>query len=371
MRKYKLTRLFQVILAVMAIITAIVCARPLTKGVFTGIQICLNNLVPSLFLFMVLSSFLVRSGIGEQVFFLISKPLSKAFHIPERFVVIFCFSLLGGFPVGAKLIADAVERQEMDAATGRRMLAYCVNCGPAFLISAVSLPVFRNITVGLVVYLSQILAAIAVGIISGLKKDMPELPAALSGRRVSLSNELVSAVSSTVQSMSLVCAFVIIFTGVSQLLKDSGVLSAVTSLLEHVMTKEAANSLIIGILEVTSGCNELQSCRSLLLFAFIAGFGGLCVHIQVKAILNRAGVKMGLFYLYRPVYIALSLFFSMVLIRFFGGTASVMAAQDIPVPKIYSVSPLGSILLVILAVLLLLSTRKSDIIEKNEKRASK
>ena len=365
MIKSKLIHFIQVIAAIAGIIIAIVCAKPLTKGVFTGLQICLNNLVPSLFLFMVLSSFLVRSGIGERIFFLISKPLAKAFHIPEQFVVIFCFSLLGGFPVGAKLIADAVERQEMDAALGKRMLAYCVNCGPAFLISAVSLPVFRNIRVGLVVYLSQILAALTIGILSGLGKNSPCFSAAPSQRRTSLSNELVAAVSSTVQSMSLICAFVLVFTGVSQLLKDSGVLSSAASLLEHIMTREAANSLVIGLLEVTSGCNELQSCRSLLMFAFITGFGGLCVQIQVKAILNRAGVKMGLFYLYRPVYIGLSLFFSMILIRFFGGTASVMATQEIPALKIYSVSPFGSILLIFLAVLLLLSTRKSGIINNN------
>ena len=210
-----------------------------------GIQICLNSLIPSLFFFMALSSFLMQSGIGDKMFYPLCYPLSKMFRIEKKFVPIFCFSLLGGYPIGPKLIADAISKKEMSPKTGARMLAFCVNCGPAFLISAVSVPIFHNYRIGMIVYLSQILSAFCIGCLLGRKKTESPFSKVLTQNQqyahLSFSNEFVIAVQTSVKSMALICAFVVAFTGISQVLKDTGMIHAISSLLQYVMTEESAN----------------------------------------------------------------------------------------------------------------------------------
>ena len=335
-----------------------------------GIQICLNSLIPSLFFFMALSSFLMQSGIGDKMFYPLCYPLSKMFRIEKKFVPIFCFSLLGGYPIGPKLIADAISKKEMSPKTGARMLAFCVNCGPAFLISAVSVPIFHNYGIGMIVYLSQILSAFCIGCLLGRKKTESPFSKVLTQNQqyahLSFSNEFVIAVQTSVKSMALICAFVVAFTGISQVLKDTGMIHAISSLLQYVMTEESANCLVFGLLEVTSGCARLSGSPSMPLFILFTGFGGICVHIQTKAILNKAAVKMNLFYLLRPIYILFSYIFSMFFIRLCGGETAVFQAQDQIIRKNYTASPVSSVLLIILSITLLLSNQKSDTIETNQ-----
>lgn len=368
--KAKVMRVLQGIFASFAVILAIAFSKSLAKGCLYGIQICLNSLIPSLFFFMALSSFLMQSGMGDKMFYPFCRPLSKWFRIEKKQVPIFCFSLLGGYPIGPKLIADAIKKGELQPKTGERMLAFCVNCGPAFLISAVSVPIFHNYRIGLIVYLSQILAAVSIGCLIGRKQtpvtSQPVSASPTLSAHRSFSSEFVTAVQSSVKSMALVCAFVVVFTGISQILKDTGVIENISSLLQHIMTKETADCLIIGLLEVTSGCAQLAGCPSMPLFILFTGFGGICVQIQTKAILNQAGVKMKWFYLFRPIYILLSYIFSMFLIRLCGGETAVFQAQDQIIRKNYTVSPAASVLLIILSIVLLLSCKKSDTIETEQ-----
>lgn len=365
--KIRLTVLLKILLAFAVLISAIFWAKSLAKGVVNGIGLCLNSLIPSLFFFLCLSAFLMRSDVGEKMFFFCNKPLSRFFRIPPSLVSVFCFSLLGGFPVGAKLLSDSVEEKKLSQIQAERMLAYCVNCGPAFLISAVSVPIFNNYSIGLIVYLSQVLAAIAVGWLCGRRMPASDnISTGTTPARKSFSENLVLSVRSSVSSMAMICAFVLLFTGLNQVLKDSGLLTRLTAVLEHIMTEEKAGILLTGLLEVTSGCSGLSACKSLLLFALLTGFGGLCVQIQIQALINRCGMRMKYFYLYRPVYLAVSLFSSMVLVRFFGGAATVFSAQSPLIPRAYTVSPFGSILLIGLSVMLLLSCKKPVIIGKNK-----
>ena len=351
--------------AILTLILALLYSGPLAQGAGNGIMLCLNSLIPSLFLFMALCSFLMESGIGRKMFALWITPLSKVLHISPNGAAIFCFSLLGGFPIGAKLLADAVKRKEMKQETAERMLAYCVNCGPGFLISAVSVPVFHNYRIGVIVYCAQLLSAFVVALISARKLPHEEIPKAeKSACLENMSYHFVHAVESAIRSMASICALVVLFSAVSHVMEATGVMKALADGLSFCMTDKTAVSLITGILEVTNGCNTLAASQSFIILIIITGFGGFCVQLQIKAITGN--MKMTCFYLYRPLYIACSLLFSMVLIRFFGGTAAVFQHQELIVQKPFLISPLFSVLLVILSLILLLSVRKADIIKKEE-----
>ncbi len=352
------------VLSAVAMVAALVYSASFSAGVQAGILICLNRLIPSLFLFMVLSGFFMASGIGQKILFIFALPLSKICRITKQQATIFCFSLLGGFPIGAKLLSDSVKRKEIDRQTAERMLAYCVNCGPAFLISAVSVPIFHNRVVGVIVYFSQLLAATVIAILLGAKKSVVaseekepiSVPSSLD-----YSTSFVQSVESAIRSMGIICGLVLIFSGCSAVMHELGILSALSNSLKMFMTEVEANALLLGLIDVTNGFNALLSKPSFLFFILVTGFGGLCVQLQIKAIIGD--LRMKYFYLYRPLYLFFSWFFSMILIRFAGGEASVFHSQSQIVTKPFVVSPVFSVLLVFLSLSLLLSKKKSDIIE--------
>ena len=78
-------------------------------GARSGIGYCLNILVPSLFPFMVLSTFLVKSGLSEQIGKVLGGVTRTLFRLPGCTAATILMSMIGGYPVGARGIAALRE----------------------------------------------------------------------------------------------------------------------------------------------------------------------------------------------------------------------------------------------------------------------
>ena len=74
---------------------------PCKEGIFKGIIVCGRVIIPSLYPFTMCVCFLMRSGITENLR-LFSKPV-------DRIWVITLLSLIGGYPVGARLLSNEIK----------------------------------------------------------------------------------------------------------------------------------------------------------------------------------------------------------------------------------------------------------------------
>lgn len=72
------------------------------KGISNAIIVCTDVVIPSLFPFTACILFLMRCGIGDFLKKLESISL-KIFHQNIDMLTVMLFSLIGGYPVGAKL----------------------------------------------------------------------------------------------------------------------------------------------------------------------------------------------------------------------------------------------------------------------------
>ncbi len=113
-----------------------------------GITLCLDVLIPSLFPFFVLSSLLIETGVAG----LCARPLSRwmypLFGVGGAGAAALVLGLIGGYPAGARTIAQLVERGECSREEARRLSRFCNNCGPAFFLGAVGMGVFGSKEVG-------------------------------------------------------------------------------------------------------------------------------------------------------------------------------------------------------------------------------
>ncbi|MGN0470971.1 MAG: nucleoside recognition domain-containing protein, partial [Acutalibacteraceae bacterium] len=75
-----------------------------SEGVKNGLNYSANLLLPSLFPFMVLSSFVIRSGFSEFIGKALSPVIKFLFGLPAICSSAIILSFVGGFPVGAQCV---------------------------------------------------------------------------------------------------------------------------------------------------------------------------------------------------------------------------------------------------------------------------
>lgn len=343
-------------------------SKELSEGVREGIKVALELVVPSMFLFLILSNAIIRSRARE----LAARPFRflarRVFRIPERETAVVILSLVGGYPVGAKLLGDAVREGRLSPSEAERMLAYCVNCGPAFLVSGVGAALFDSLALGIELYLSQIAACLLVGFLSSLRFESgrltrlppPSRSRPAGGEYAAGAVLVVGAVGDAVRSMASICGFVVAFSSLLPVLR----------LLLAGLSPEAA-CVVQGFLEVTSGCNGLSACVTLdrvLLAAVFTAFGGVCVHLQVCAMLHGSGVRMKRFLLWRPLYTLVSAAVTKLLLLLTPRVADCISlSRELP-RRTVSVSPAATVFLLLLGVMLLFFSGKSARMKKEPLR---
>ncbi len=303
----------------------------ISAGASTGLSLCAGVLIPSLFPFMALSSFALYSGADYPIVRLLGKGAVKLLRLPARSVSIFLFSLLGGYPIGPKLIASCVERGELDTHQAQRMLSFCSNAGPAFVVSAVGFGILGNVAAGLVLLGAQVLSAFIIALGSSLFERERPVYRPMKPPAAPIGLSFVRAVTDSASSMMALCAFVVIFAVILRMMDGFGVFAALASLL-HLDTA-FVTALISGFLEVTSGCKAAAACTgtaSILLCCLFTAFSGLSVLFQVRSILQHVEIRFGPYLLSKFLHCVLSTGFVLLFFQLFPPIADVFGPSHLP-----------------------------------------
>ena len=291
-------------LAIMAALCAMAAMIGASSQVISscrcGLQLCVELILPSLFPFFVVSILLSRLGFPAMLGRLLAPAAAKLFRISGEGASAFLIGLTGGYPLGAAYIADMEKSGAVSTEEAERLLAFCNNSGPAFIIGAVGLGVFGSAKAGLTLYLIHICAAVGTGLLlrrsgSAEGKGPCEAPLVLP-----LSQALPEAIQQAVISVLSVCGFVVCFTVFTGLLDTNGFFSALTGQLSAATGAELhwCRALLCGLLELGSGAGAMRglplSARNLALAAGLLSWGGLSVHCQTLSVLSESKIKCAL-----------------------------------------------------------------------------
>ncbi|MCL2014482.1 MAG: hypothetical protein FWG69_05785 [Oscillospiraceae bacterium] len=361
---------FSRITASFAIAALIICvpvfAESIAQSVRDSIDLCLEMLIPSLFCMMILSAFAVRTNIMSPLFRPLGFITRYVLRLDPQLTQVLIFGLIGGYPVGAKLISNLIAGGEITPESGRRMLCFCVNAGPAFLIGAIAIPLYGDIKIGFILFGSQLLAALTIAIVTGLGRcGKIEMMKKSAVKNPNYAKHLVTAVGDIIKSMSVICGFIIIFGAIITILKNTGIIFALTKLLSAAIPNSAA-AAVTGFFEITAGvavCKEIPGLASLLTVCAITSFGGLCVHAQIFSIMQNAGnssLRMRDFYPARIIYTILSVIYCYWITSLSAVNAETFAFLPLPAnARIFAVSPPVSFMLILLSLCFLTSIKKS------------
>lgn len=273
----------------------VVNAQSAAAACRAGLQSCGRLLIPSLFPFFVLSGFLNRLGLPGVLGRLLAPWASKLFGVSGAGASALLMGLTGGYPAGAQYIADMAREGTVSREEGERLLAFCNNSGPAFIVGAVGAGVFGSVKLGLLLWAVHALAALLTGLVFRGRRPCGEIaPVLLDGTDPALA--LVAAVRQAVQAILSVCGFALSFTVLVALLDAGGALGALCDALSgrFGFDPRFVRATVTGLFELSSGVAALEGLRpgpaTLALAAFLLGWGGLSVQFQTLGVL--AGTKL-------------------------------------------------------------------------------
>lgn len=356
MRFFKITEIKKVILlsvfSVSACILILIFPDETSAGAKDGLEFCAGVLVPSLFPFMVISSFTIESGLCS----LLEKPFSKIirclFNLPGICTSTIIMSLVGGYPVGARGIRSLYEKGLITEKQAQQMAYFCVCSGPGFLITFVGASLYRNKNIGFILLFASVISVLILGISIGLfnrnkRKINTENTTYLKPKLADFSQSLAKSASDASRGVIEMCALVVFFN----VFIEFG---------EMVIKNQNALKAFYILNEVTTASSNLSVNTPIYIIAFALGFGGLCVHFQVFQGLKDIKINKLLFFIFRIIQGILTSLFTNIILCFFPVSEEVFSTTQKTNAVISSSSYLGSIMLVITAVCFIYSIKSNN-----------
>ena len=319
------------VVLVLAAVSLVLWPQQSMEAASTGLGLCANVIIPSLFPFFVLSGLVVELGLAGYVGRALEGVMYPLFRVPGSCASALALGFVGGYPVGARTAINLYEKGFCSKTEAERLLAFCNNSGPAFILGVVGAGVFCDSRIGVLLYLAHAAASVCVGLIFRFYKGSEGRDGMRSAVRSDIrAQRLSTAFTETVKSSFLstlnICAFVVFFTVVIRMLTASGILPALSKGLGMLfapfgMTEEWGRRLLTGVLEVSSGVWSLTGEGSLggrlSMAAFMLGWAGISVHCQVLSFLGDSRLSAGTYLTGKMLHGGLSALFVGVLARFF------------------------------------------------------
>ena len=176
------------IVFVLFVVLLVIFSNSTFSATKTGLALWANNVVPSLFPFLVAVELLNHTNVVYYLSIILDKYMRPLFNLPGISAFPFIMGFLSGYPVGAKIVSDLYNNRACTKEEAERMLAFTNNSGPLFIIGTVGISFYANSTIGIILLVTHILASITVGILSGVLSKIELSKINLSWRKNKLKN---------------------------------------------------------------------------------------------------------------------------------------------------------------------------------------
>lgn len=326
-----------------ALATTLICilltvsSQQVSQSIEKSIDVCLSSIIPSLFAFMVFSQIMISSGIADVLFYPLYWISRFWFKGGSREFAIFMLSLIGGYPVGIKLLKDNIAYNKNYPEMYDDMLCYCYCGSPSFIIQVTGISLLESQKAGLIIYFSNVLACFVMAVIINLFAKR-KLDYYIPPKNVKITLKSVTdSITSSVKSLGVICGTIIVFNVCIELLDFVGFMDFLSVF--------GAEKIFASFFEISNISLFKGNNYALLpLFAGITSFGGLCIILQTAAI-SEGKLKLRKFIAARIPAAILSALICGLLSSVFGIVAETSATIQ-PIYAFSSINPICSICII-------------------------
>lgn len=281
---------------IVAMIVALILNPPrYIQSVYNGLILFATNVLPALFPFFFFTKLLTAVGTANLLAELFKTPARRLYNTPPSSSYILVMSMLSGYPIGAKLIADFYESGLLSTKEARSISAFASTSGPLFVLGTVASLMFKNINIGYIILAAHYIGAILNGLIYRVRGE--STCSTYVSPPAQYDNMLSDAATNSVQNILIVGTYIAIFSFVIDFAYDIKLIQAITGLLSYIgVSKELSESILVSLIEVTRGLllltgSSLPLMLTVPLASALISFGGLSITLQSITFLSKCKVK--------------------------------------------------------------------------------
>ena len=260
--------------------TAILYARD-------ALNMCFEMIVPTLFPFFICSGLLIYSGFSEVMARAFRFCMYPLFRVAPAGSGAFVLGIVSGYPLGAVTAGELYMNGYLSKSEAERLLAFCNNSGPLFILGSVGIAVYSDMRCGIAMYLTHILAAVTVGFLFRFygRKKHSSPPTIMTSPERNVSEIFDIALQNGIRSILTVCGAVVFFSVASRLiiglLPIGGTLGALAN---------GAAEFVTGTVGIAS--LDIPLAKKLIFTSAVVGFAGISVHVQVMAVIAKYNLSL-------------------------------------------------------------------------------
>lgn len=262
----------------------------------TGLQLWFNKMIPTLLPFMILSNLLIGLHLSGQFAAVLQPILGRLFQLDCQGVYALFMGFLCGFPMGAKVTRDLLDRKLLSKRDAAYLLAFCNNIGPVYFTGFV-LPILQPDHPFVLLF-----GMYGLPLLYGLfLRHLPAYRPIQYGVFESSSTQKASAAPTLLEVLDDA-----IMSALSSVTKLGGymIFFNLLNLLPDMLLGSVNQPLLAGgincLLEITSGISRLQGTCPLLVLTLLP-FGGFSCIAQTYSMIKGSGLSIRSYVLHKLI----------------------------------------------------------------------
>jgi len=314
-------------------LSLIIFSKSNIQAVKNSLNIWVNNVIPSLFPFFIATELLNHTNIPRIIGNMFNKIMRPLFNVPGIGAYALFMGIISGYPVGAKIVTNFRNENLCTREEAERLITFTNNSGPLFILGTVGITLFYDSLVGLLLLCTHILACISVGIIfrfwkRNIKEKRNTDTLSTNVTFNSLGEVLSKSILSAINSVVLIGGFIVLFGIIFSILQKAHILTFLKLPLIPIFNLLNLDTsfivpILTGILELTNGVSTVSAIASknlginIIACAFLLGFGGISIMLQVLSITSKSDISIKPYILGKLLHGTLAAFYTFLVINNF------------------------------------------------------
>ena len=275
-----------------------------SEGVFNGLKIWVNNMIPYLLPMSILSNILLQYNflyrISEKLSFLSNKIFNSKYAFIPYFI-----SFVVGYPSGAMTVNTMASFKRIDSSEANALMVFTNNCSFQFMAGAVSFSMLGDLKLAKYIAIPHLLGALLIGIIIKKGSISSTFMREKKQKYISFYDAFNSSIYKSITSILSIGGVIVIFSVFSNFF-DTLLISVSKYLPLSLNLSDIIHSVLTGILEISNGCSVTASSVlpldvKLIIINFLISFSGISVIFQTIAVANDFDFKISNYVFYRAI----------------------------------------------------------------------
>ena len=291
--KRKIFNMITIIICVFVLIELLIKKEIIYDSVIYALNMWVNNLIPALFPFFIISDILINYNITLYIPKIIKDFCKSIFNITDNMLSILFLSMISGFPSNARNTRIMYDNNLISLEEANHILIFSHFSNPIFVLTTVGVFFFNYESVGIILLIAHYLSNFILGFLCrGKIKISPNSKNNLCIEDKSFGGVFIDAIRKAIDTILLICGIVVINLLLS-------------SIVTNAFNFNVYNSVLVkGLFEITIGIDAISKIDLSLRFKMIItscflAFGGLSVHMQVYSLIVNTKIKYIYFFLGR------------------------------------------------------------------------